>query len=498
MLRDLSHWISKRTEALFLSIRTRVILSYLIIVASGFIYLTWKLSADIRPRYLGAEEEIMVDIANVLASAAEQSWDGKELNPTALQSIYDRAQQRKFTAQIYDVTKSSLDLRVYVTDATGKVIFDSDQGKAVGADYSRWNDVHLTLQGKYGSRATPTRQANSETTVLYVAAPIHQEGQIAGVLTVSKPLTRMAMFMDRTRNRIVILGTVAAVGVALMGVLFSAWITYPISNLIAYAKAVRDGRHTALPTLGHSEIRTLGLAFEQMRDALEGKDYVNRYVQTLTHEIKSPIAAIQGAAELLHEEMPAEVRRKFLANIQSETHRIQEATDSLLLLASVESRKSLDHAEEVDLHPLIDRATERLAGRASVKAIRICRDIPGNSGAIVRGDAFLLERTLVNLLENAVAFSPHESSVNVKLHREKQNRRWIVIMEDSGPGVPDYALPRVFERFYSLPRPDTGKKSSGLGLAFVKEVALLHDGSVTLENRTEGGSRAILSLPETD
>jgi len=499
MAQSLFQWISKRTEDLFLSIRARVILSYLTIVAIGFFYFTWRMSHDVRPRYLAAEEEIMVDMANVLASSVEQTWSpssGPDLE--GLNKAAHAARRREFSAGIYDVTKSTLDLHFYITDTAGRVIFDS-QGKAVGQDYSRWNDVYLTLQGKYGARSTRDDEEDEESSVLYVGAPIRHEGQIVGVLTLAKPQTSMADFMERTRKQIFVLASVAAAGVALMGVLFSAWITYPIRNLIAYAKSIRDGRPAKFPTLGHSEIRTLGLALEEMRDALEGKDYVHRYVQTLTHEIKSPVAAIQGAAELLQEEMPACDRRRFLANIQSETGRIQEAIDSLLLLASVESKKSLEHATELDLSELLVRAKERLSGRAALKAIQILLGFPEmqrqTSGAPAYGDAFLLERAFLNLLENAVAFSPQGAEVRVQL--EFGEHLWRIMIEDSGPGIPDYAAGRIFERFYSLPRPDTGKKSSGLGLAFVKEVALLHGGSVELLNRPGGvcGSQAIFSMP---
>lgn len=485
-------WLGKLTEDLFLSIRARVILSYLVIVGVGFVYLTRKMSNDVRPRYLEAEEETMVDVANLLAAVAEQSWTGEKMDLTSLQTAYNSARARKFNAPIYELTKSTLDLHVYATDASGRVVFDSNDGKAVGADYSQFNDVYLTLRGKYGSRSTRTVKTDPGTSVLHVAAPIRHNGQIAGVLTVAKPLNSMAAFMQRTQKRILLLGTAAAAGVALMGVLFSAWLTYPIRNLIAYAKAIRDGRRTSRPHLGHSEIRTLGLAFEEMRDALEGKDYVNRYVQTLTHEMKSPVAAIQGAAELLQEEMPPEDRRKFLANIQTETVRIQEAVDSLLLLASVESKKSLEHAVDVDLCALVRCAVEKLAVRISMRAVQVSYHFP-EIAPVVCGDAFLLERTVLNLLENAVAFAPEGSTVAISLLRQEEY--WRLLVEDSGPGVPEYALPRVFERFYSLPRPDTGRKSSGLGLAFVREVALLHGGTVELSNRPEGGARAVLALP---
>ena len=486
-------WLGRITEGLLFSIRARVILSYLVIVGVGFYYLTRKISEDVRPRYLEAVEETMVDVANVLASVVEESWKGERIDIANLQNAYASARARTFSAPIYELTKTKLDLQVYVTDAMGKVIFDSNGGKAVGSNYYAYNDVRLTLAGQYGARATRTDSADPSTSILYVAAPIRHEGKIAGVLTVSKPVRSIATFMEHTRKRILILATVSAVGVSILGVLFSAWLTYPIRNLIAYAKAIRDGLRPSLPNLGHSEIRSLGAAFEEMRDALEGKNYVNRYVQTLTHEIKSPVAAIRGAAELLQEEMPVQDRNRFLANIQTETVRIQEVVDSLLLLASVETKKAIEFAAPVDLGQLAQGCLEKLSVRMKLRAISVKSNLP-NSPIMVRGDAFLLERTLLNLLENALAFSPQGSCIHLNLAASKGG--WELVIEDQGPGIPDYALSRVFERFFSLPRPDTGKKSSGLGLAFVKEVALLHGGFIEVVNRTEGGVRAMLWFPK--
>jgi len=229
-------WIGRFTEDLFLSIRARVILSYLVIVGVGFFYLTRKISNDVRPRYLEAVEETMVDTANVLAAVVEESWKGEQIEFGTLQKAFDSARSRKLSAPIYEVTKNSLDMQVYVTDSKGLVMFDSNQGKAVGEDYSRFNDVALTLQGRYGARATRTDKTDPSTSFLYVAAPIHHNGSIAGVLTIAKPVRSMAMFMKRTQSRIWFLATAAAIGVALLGFLFSAWLTYPVRNLIAYAR----------------------------------------------------------------------------------------------------------------------------------------------------------------------------------------------------------------------------------------------------------------------
>jgi two-component system sensor histidine kinase CreC len=109
------------------------------------------------------------------------------------------------------------------------------------------------------------------------------------------------------------------------------------------------------------------------------------------------------------------------------------------------------------------------------------------------GNAFLLHQALANLLQNAIDFSPEGGKITVSAAADKQ--RVTIAVADDGPGIPEYALPKVFDRFYSLARPGTGKKSTGLGLNFVREVAQMHDGIIRLSNRAGGGALAELTLP---
>lgn len=476
-----------------MSIRFRIMLSYLVITGVGFYYLVRKLAdpEEIKPRYMESVEEPMVDTSHLFASILEGEIREGRLDPSQFREAFKRAAARQFVAQIYSKTKTSLDLHVYVTDADGMVVFDSRDGRAEGQDYSQWRDVYLTLHGKYGARSTKEDPEDPASSVLYVAAPIMNGQSIAGVLTVSKPQRSMATFMEETRWDIISRSVLAALGVVVVGSVFATWLTHPIHRLTGYAKALRDGRRVGLPNLGSSEIAALGRTIEDLRDALEGRKYVENYVQALTHEVKSPVAAIRGAAELLKEPMAPEQRDRFLGNIEAETVRLQEIVDRLLLLSALEAKKTLDERRPVNLADSLRMALESVHAQAAAKGVQIESITSGE--VLVEGDPFLIEKALANLLQNAVAFAPQGGSVRAVL--ESRAGFCAVCVTDNGPGVPDYALPRVFERFFSLPRPDTGKKSSGLGLAFVREVATLHRGSVTLANAPGGGAVARFELP---
>ena len=189
--------------------------------------------------------------------------------------------------------------------------------------------------------------------------------------------------------------------------------------------------------------------------------------------------------------MPPEQRQKFLANITREAGRIQEMVDRMMELTALETRRSLEHVEPVPLKPLIEEAVAAAADAAAPRQVRVRFDAPGE--ATVEGDAFLLRRALSNLVDNAIDFSPAGGEVTVTLERGRRSA--LVRVRDQGPGIPEYALDKVFEKFYSLARPDSRKKSTGLGLSFVREIASLHHGRIELGNGDGGGAVAELVLP---
>lgn len=483
-------------------LRTQIFLGFFCLTGAGFFFLVRWILDDLRPRYLESAEETLVDTANLLASLIESEMADQETLPgqdtlathipaDRLREAFRRVYRRPLKARIYDVIKTKVDLRMYVTDSTGRVLFDSEGGRDEGKDYSQWRDVYLTLRGRYGARASRVDPGNAASSVMHVAAPIHANGRIVGVLAVAKPSRSIDLFVRAATPKIAVGGVVAALAVAALGLFASVLVTRPVNRLTEYARDVAEGKPVPLPKLGRSEIGEMGRAFEAMREALEGKKYVEQYVHTLTHELKSPLSSVRGAAELLEEDMPPEKRAAFLANILSETDRMQKLVDRMLDLTALESRRTLAASERVDLAEVAREALKDVAPALERKGIRVSIDLA--AGLSVKGEAFLLKQAFLNLVDNAAAFSPEGGSLQVTGRREGASA--VLEMVDQGPGIPDYARERVFEKFYSLQRPDTGRKSSGLGLAIVLEISRLHRGSIRLDNRPEGGLKATWSLP---
>jgi two-component system sensor histidine kinase CreC len=406
--------------------------------------------------------------------------------------VFDDVYGRSFRAEIYDFVKRDVDYRVYITDRSGVVIFDSWK-RDVGKDYSEWRDVSRTLRGEYGARTSRDMEGDPDTSVMYVASPIVAQGDIIGVLSVGKPATTANRFIESAKRKIIFSGAIVGLAVILVGVVISGMVTRPIQKLTAYAKAVKDGKRITLPSLDRSEIGELGEAFEEMRDALEGKQYVENYVQALTHEIKSPLSAIQGGVELLKEDMPKDTQAQFLENIESETGRIGTIIEKLLLLSSLEKRKSIQEAEELDMGEIVSDVKESMLLLLQMKGIGFDIRVDGHSAFM--GERFLIRHAIVNLLQNAIDFTPRGGKISISVSKNDAGSVELKV-SDTGPGIPGYALERVCDRFYSLKRPETGKKSSGLGLPLVIEVAHLHGGEFVISNGPDGGAVAVLILPE--
>ncbi|MBX7122080.1 MAG: two-component system sensor histidine kinase CreC [Opitutaceae bacterium] len=452
-----------------MKIRTAIFGVYVVASAAGLVVVMSLVLRDVRLRYVESMRRTMGDTAAFLAAFSTPVTPGED-----------------WTGKLATLPRESDLLRIFACDREGLVHFDS-AARDKGAIY-QW-----TMFG--GGRRASENYTQANVAVvdgeLRVVAAVRSDGHLVGWVGVGRRLATVNEGVREARWRLVFYTG----GVALIMVMAGWWIatrlTHSLERLTTHVRDVRDGRSSPPVKSQAREIAALSQAFEEMREALEGRQHVERYTQTLAHEVKAPLAAIRGAAELLDEPMPEEQRAKFLLNIRTEAARIQRIIDRLLELSSLEARKRLRQTETVASAKLAAEAAEVVRPAASAHGIVLRTAADGDT--LVRGEIVLLREALVNLLQNAIEFSPPGGEILLTV--QARERKVFFTVDDRGSGVPGYALPRVFERFYSLPRPGTEKKSTGLGLALVREIAHLHSGDATLENREGGGVRAVLWVP---
>jgi two-component system sensor histidine kinase CreC len=325
---------------------------------------------------------------------------------------------------------------------------------------------------------------------MHVAAPIRKGDDIIGVLTVAKPNLSVQPFIDIARGKVQVRGIVLVLVSLVIAVTISYWLTSSIRQLVHFSDRIGQGERPAVPELRETELARLAGSIDNMRRKLEGKEYVEKYVHALTHELKSPVSTIKGAAELIGPSMKANDQHRFIGNIQYEIDRIDEMINRLLALVAVERREALEQVEPVDMVDVVNRVSAGKQVLLTNRNLALKTELP--SSAVTSGDRFLLTQLIDNILQNAIDFSQESSEITVTV---SFNENITLTVRDRGVGIPEYAINKIFDRFYSLARPGSGKKSSGLGLSFVRQIVDLHGGNITVENQPDAGVLVTVVLP---
>ena len=475
----------------------RLLFAFFVITGLAGFFALQVFQSEVKPSAREVMEDALVDTANLLAEQAAADLHamppGGTLQDSRLAQEVDAYRRRPVDIQIWGLHKRTLDLRVYVTDATGRVVLDSGFGPdaaapaaagastALGADYSKWRDVYLTLHGQYGARATRSVPDDDTSSVMYVAAPVRDGERVIGVVTVGKPLATVQQFIDRAQRRILVAGFWLLGLSAAVGVLVTIWMVRAVRQLKSYATHVHAGERVPVPRLP-GELGDLAVAVDEMRERLEDRERLEHTVRALTHELKSPLTAIQGAAELLGDDLPPDDRERFAQQIQEQSLRLRDLVDRMLELSRLEGQRAIAHPRPVVLLTLIDEVATSHVPLAIQRGVGLVWE--SRADITLTGEPEALKLLFSNLWANALDFAPEGSAITVSLRRIGAEA--VFTMRDTGPGVSDFALPQLGQRFFSLPRPRDGRRGSGLGLAIVRQAAALHGGQVGFQQATPG------------
>ena len=347
----------------------------------------------------------------------------------------------------------------------------------------------LTLRGDYGARATPYETHKDLSTVLVVAAPVVKDGKKLGVVSVAKPVASVQRFIDRAERRVFWAGAALLSASLIVGVAVTLWLVASVRRLRRYAQQAQAGQAIAPPDMP-GELGDLAHAMDDMRRRLEGREQLEHDVRALTHELKSPLAALRASGELLQDELPAADRQRFAAQVLDQTARLQTLVERVLGLSQLEAQVGLGERQRLPLVDWAEAQLDRQASRLAQKELRIVWT--SRDDVTVDVDAALLELAFGNLLVNAIDFAPAGSTLELAVSAAPTTAR--LTLRDHGPGVPAGAFSQLGKRFFSTARPGSLVKGSGLGLAIARRVAELHGGRLGFE-AAEPGLKVSLILP---
>lgn len=472
----------------------QIILVFCVLISGAIYFLLNTAIDELKPAIRQSSEELLVDTVNLLAEMIRTDITNQGIDTLAFSKNVNAFLSRELNAKIYAIEKKQSQLRIYLTDKNGTLIYHSSPlfQKELGKDYSQWNDVYLTLLGKYGARSSEDIEGDKSTSFMYVAAPIYHNDDIIGVISVGKPRTDLLPFIDSTIKNLYKYSAIISLITLVLGILFAFVITHSVRKLTRYVKQMKDDRPAKQPKLIDNELQQLGDAITEMKQALDGKAYVEQYTQSLTHELKSPIAAVSGASELLSQQLSETDFSRLRDNIIIESQRLDNLVSRMLQLTQVESLAIVESPTRFLMDELIEEIKYSKALLLEKHGLALITPTP--TGIELSGDRLLVFQSLDNLVQNAVEFSEDNSAIEIQITNDEDSISIIVL--DAGTGIPDYAMDKITDRFYSLPRPNNALKSTGLGLNFVQKIMQLHHGKLTIKNRQPSGVIATLIFPQ--
>jgi heavy metal sensor kinase len=270
----------------------------------------------------------------------------------------------------------------------------------------------------------------------------------------------------------------------------------PVRRIIDGARAITSsnlGQRLPVPRTS-DEIEHLSIVLNQMIARLEEAfQHSQRFSADASHELRTPLTIMRVELESISQETPLDsATREKIASILEETDRMGKMVEGLLAISRLETGEAVINLTCFDLAKLVAATADQIALLAEEKAIAIqCRAV---EPVEVTGDRFRLQQVIVNLLDNAIKYSP--SGGHILLDARATDGEAILDVVDDGPGIPPEALPHVFERFFRADSVRTHSvNGTGLGLSIVRSICLAHGGSVDAANRLEGGCRITVRLP---
>ena len=460
------------------SLQFKIGLSYILVIAAVLVLLnTYPLivSEDLIFR---SKVESLQNAASVMSSSLSELEELSRETAEQIENVMTRSEQKEFS-------------RVLVTDAAGRVLYDTREiGSAVGS-YALMTEVVEALRGNDAAHSA------YENGTLYTraAAPVLFQNRIIGSVFVYEFDKEQAEILEGFRNNLFRLSLGIALFVLVLSLMLSGALTRRISELLEAIRSVREGAYSHRAEVkGGDEIAQIAEEFNSMTDRLQQTEAARkRFVSDASHELKTPLAAIRLLTDsiLQNRGREEETVHEFISDIGQEAERLSRITEDLLRLTRLDS-DILAAAEWVDMEQMVQRVIRMMEILAEEKQVEL--SYQAETGCVVLAAPDEMHQVIYNLVDNAIKYSRSGGFVQVDLRREDGYVQLAV--SDNGIGIPEQDLEHVFERFYRVDKARSRSAGgTGLGLSIVQDFVRKRGGTVTAACREGGGSVFTVRLP---
>ena len=454
-----------------------------------------RLVADVFEARIPSSGAVNLGAGN--GAALRQTLDGIDIGEGVEVFVFDTS--GTIMATVIGHAKS-----VTISDRTGKSTIITDFLNAVwetvsgvlssGNTQGQKVDVEAMAKGLFdkahaGDTAINTGRGTDGGAVFSVATPIVRGGEVLGVIALTSPEGEIDGLVRYEREQVLQMFVIALLVSIGLSLVLASTIANPLSDLAAAAELGRDrdarkmapGR-VRIPDLAArpDEIGRLSVAMRGMVAALYDRiDANEQFAADVAHEIKNPLASLRSAVGTMRVAKREDQRDKLLDVIEHDVRRLDRLVSDISNASRLDSELVKEEEEEFSLMKTLSNLSEYLGKQAGEKGVDFITDLP-NDPINIRGLEARLAQVFVNLITNAVSFCENGDAVRVWARRREN--RVLVVIEDTGPGIPEQALTKVFKRFYSERPEGQFGNHSGLGLAISKQIVEAHGGVIWAEN----------------
>lgn len=340
-----------------------------------------------------------------------------------------------------------------------------------------------------GQTQIQTGRDESGEAIFAVATPIRHNARIVGIVAATSAAGQIDRLVRAEREQVLQMFVIAIIVSIGLSLVLASTIANPLSDLAAAAELGRDRNarkmspnRVRIPdlTARPDEIGRLSGAMRGMVAALyERLESNEQFAADVAHEIKNPLASLRSAVGTLRLAKREDQRDKLLDVIDHDVRRLDRLVSDISNASRLDSELVKEEEESFNLLKMLSNITEYLGQDGKTRGVDFITDLPSEP-IVIQGLEARLAQVFVNLITNAISFC--EDGDAVRVWARKRENRVLVVVEDTGPGIPDQALTKIFKRFYSERPPGQFGNHSGLGLAISKQIVEAHGGVIWAEN----------------